>query len=184
MLKKRVYVSKTFLISPTLGFNTIYRNLKTLEEKDTCENERKFHDFLRYMLKEIKEDWDMYKEEKAYDNLYHEHRRNPHGIRSIKDETLLEKRHYVPPLTLPRPSHVLIVDDAQGTDMYTMARKDLMNHISIKYRHIPVTVCFLVQSWTGIPRVIRLNATHFIIYKTGDSKQLQQIYAHFGTYVT
>ena len=136
------------------------------------------------MLAEIKEDWDMYKDEKEYAKLYRTYVMNSHGVRLMKDKAVLERHHYRPPLNLPRPSHVLIVDDAQGTDMYTMARKDMMNHISIKHRHIPVTVCFLVQSWTGIPRVIRLNATHFIIYKTGDVKQLQQIYTHFGTYVT
>ena len=32
--------------------------------------------------------------------------------------------------------------------------------------------------------VFRLNATHFIIYRTGDIKQLKQIYEHFGTFVT
>ena len=32
----------------------------------------------------------------------------------------------------------------------------------------------------GLPRVLRLNATHFIVYKMGDKKQLKQIYEHFG----
>ena len=68
--------------------------------------------------------------------------------------------------------------------MYTMCRRDLMNHMTIKHRHIPLTICYLVQSWTGLPRVIRLNATHFIIYKTGNKKQLAQIYDNFGTYVS
>ena len=40
-----------------------------------------------------------------------------------------------------------------------------------------------MQFWSGLPRVIRLNATHFIIYKTGDLKQLKQIYENFATYV-
>ena len=40
-----------------------------------------------------------------------------------------------------------------------------------------------MQSWSGLPTVIRLNATHFIIYKTGDLKQLKQIYENFGIYV-
>ena len=31
--------------------------------------------------------------------------------------------------------------------------------------------------------MIRLNATQFIIFKTGDKKQLHQIYEHFGTIV-
>ena len=65
-----------------------------------------------------------------------------------------------------------------------MVRRDLMNHMTIKHRHIPLTICYLVQSWTGLPRVIRLNATHFLIYKTGNKKQLSQIYDNFSTFVT
>ena len=56
------------------------------------------------------------------------------------------------------------MDDCQGTNLYGIGRTDLMSHISIKHRHLPLTICFLVQSWTGLPRVIRLNATHFIVY--------------------
>ena len=55
--------------------------------------------------------------------------------------------------------------------------------MAIKHRHIPLTICFLVQSWVGLPRVVRLNATHFIVYKMGDKKQLKQIYEHFDNTV-
>ena len=59
-----------------------------------------------------------------------------------------------------------------------------MNHVTIKHRHIPITICYLTQSWIGLSRTIRLNATHFISYKTGDFKQIKQIYENFATYVT
>ena len=35
----------------------------------------------------------------------------------------------------------------------------------------------------GLPHVVRLNATHFVVYKMGDKKQLKQIYDHFGNTV-
>jgi hypothetical protein len=38
----------------------------------------------------------------------------------------------------------------------------------------------LAQSWTGIPRAIRLNTTQFAVYKTGDKTQLKQIYDTFA----
>ena len=82
-------------------------------------------------------------------------------------------------LTL-REQHMLIVDDAQGTDLYNNALRDLLTHIVIKHRHIPITICLLAQSWTGIPREIRLNMTHFAVYKTGDKTQLKQIYDTFA----
>ena len=82
------------------------------------------------------------------------------------------------------PAHMLIVDDAQGTDLYTTCWKDLMSHCTIKHRHIPISICFLMQSWMGLPRVIRLNGTHFLLYKTNDRRQLEQIYSAFGNHVT
>ena len=40
-----------------------------------------------------------------------------------------------------------------------------------------------MQSWSGLPGVITPNATHFIIFKTGDLKQRKQIYENFATFV-
>ena len=96
----------------------------------------------------------------------------------------MESRHFELPPSLKKPSHMVIVDDCQGTDMYSLARRDLMNDVTIKHRHIPITICHLMQSWMGLPRTIRLNATHFIICKTGDLKQIKQIYENFATYIT
>ena len=49
----------------------------------------------------------------------------------------------------------------------------------MKHRHIPVTICFLVQSWVGVPRTTRLNATQYLIFKTSDVMQLDHIYSAF-----
>ena len=75
---------------------------------------------------------------------------------------------------------MLIVDDAQGTDLCSNAQRDLLTHIVIKHCHIPITICLLAQSRTGIPRVIRLNTTHYAVYKTGDKTQLKKNYEKFA----
>jgi len=98
---------------------------------------------------------------------------------TLGENYILESRNFEIPPPLKKPSHLVIVDDCQGTDMYTMARRDLMNHVAYSLR-----ICHLMQSWMGLPRTFRLNATHFIIYKTGDLKQIKQIYENFATYVT
>ena len=72
-----------------------------------------------------------------------------------------------------------MIDDAQGTDMYSHSKKDTLTHMIIKHRHIPITVALLAQSWMGIPRTIWLNTTQFAIFKTGDKTQLKQIYDTF-----
>ena len=82
-----------------------------------------------------------------------------------------------------KTSHLLIVDDAQGTVLQSNARRDLLTHIVIKYHHIQITICLLAQSWTGIPQVIRVNATQHAVYKTGDKSQLKQIYDTFANTV-
>ena len=102
----------------------------------------------------------------------------------MKEERILEERGGSPPQSLPRPSHLLIIDDAQGTNLFSNARENLMSHLTIKHRHLPLSICYLVQTYMGLPRTIRLNATHFILYKTQDLKQLRQLYEAFGNLVT
>ena len=148
-----------------------------------CDDEHKCKLALSNIMKAVKKDW------KRYDNdlLYLKIFKKIVGTGkppTLKESYVLEHRNYAQPTLPQKPSHLVIVDDCQGTDMYSLARRDLMNHVTIKHRHIPITICYLVQSWSGLPRVIRLNATHFLIYRTGDLKQLKQIYENFATYVT
>ena len=69
---------------------------------------------------------------------------------TLREQHLFAFRQGEPPRQLLKPSHMLIVG-AQGTDLYSNARRDLLTHIVIKHRHIPITICLLAQSWTGIP---------------------------------
>jgi len=173
--EKMKYITRTFLICPTKHSNDIYENLKTLDEKkDVGDDENKCKHALKNILSEIKKEWNTYEDDLKYKQAYEKHMTKPWMI-PLEDRYILDSRNFTKPVPLTRPSHLLIVDDCQGTDMYTMTRRDLMNHMTIKHRHIPLTICYLVQSWTGLTRVIRLNATHFLIYKTGNKKQLSQI---------
>ena len=182
--EKMKYITRTFLICPTKQSNDIFNNLKTLnEKKDVCDDENKCKHALSNILTEVKREWNNYEQDVKYAQAYKRYTQKP-WTTPMEDRYILESRNFAKPTPIHRPSHLLIVDDCQGTDMYTMARRDLMNHMTIKHRHIPLTICYLVQSWTGLPRVIRLNATHFLIYKTGNKKQLSQIYDNFATFVT
>jgi predicted ATPase len=180
--EKKGYITRTFLICPTKQANDIFSsNLKTLDDKkDVCDKAAKAAHSLENVLAEVKKDWTQYEDDLLYKKVYTKFGTNS-SIVPLKYEKILESRNYAFPTEPQRPSHLLICDDLQGTSLYSNGRDNLMNHVAIKSRHIPLTVCYLVQSWTGLPRVIRLNATQFMIYKTGDKKQLRQIYEHFGT---
>mmetsp|Transcript_23091 Transcript_23091/g.29000 ORF Transcript_23091/g.29000 Transcript_23091/m.29000 type:complete len:283 (+) Transcript_23091:91-939(+) len=180
--ERKGYITRTFLLCPTHKSNPVFQNIRTLSESDSCDNDNGFQIALQQILQEIEEDWNKYEEELDYRKIWKKW--HQHKNLSMKEDQILEERNYERPEKIVRPGHMLIIDDAQGTDLYSNNRKqDLMNHFTIKHRHIPLSICFLVQSWHGLPRVIRLNATHFALYKTGDKKQLAQIWENFGNLI-
>ena len=178
--EKKKYVTRTFLISPTYKSQPIFHNLKTLEPKDVCDNEHYFNAALHEIVNEVKSDWKTFEDIVAYRNLYAKYKSSPHTLTFQEHQVLEFKDYEEPEPQPPRPSHCLIIDDCQGTHILANGRKSFLNHMVIKHRHIPMTMCFLAQSWTGIPRVVRLNATHFALYLTGDKNQLKQIYDAFA----
>jgi hypothetical protein len=131
----------------------------------------------------IEDDWKKYDEYIEYVKVYKKWVHDEYSL-TIKEELIMERNDYEKPKEVERPSHLLIVDDAQGTNLYSNSRNHIMTHLSIKHRHVPLTICFLVQSWTGLPRTLRLNSTQFVLFKTADKKQLFQMYEAFGNLVT
>ena len=180
--EKKHYITKTFLLCPTRHSNDLYTNLKTLDEKDCFEDENTFGLALHQILTTVQKEWDDYNSELEYKKVFLKAHRN-HLTLTLREQNTLQFRQGEPPKKIQKPSHLLIVDDAQGTDLYSNARRDLLTHIVIKHRHIPITITLLAQSWTGVPRVIRLNTTQFAVFKTGDKNQLKQIYDTFANTV-
>ena len=176
------YITRTFLICPTKQSNDIFNNLKTLDQtKDVCDKPECNKTALANIMNEVKKDWAKYEDDKLYMKTYKKYSKKPGLFVPVDAEKILASRDFSTPVQPKKPAHMVIADDLQGTNMYSNARNDLMAHVAIKSRHIPISVAYLVQSWNGLPRVIRLNATQFMVYKTGDKKQLKQIYEHFGT---
>ena len=176
------YITRTFLLCPTRLSNDLYTNLKTLQDKDCYTDDGMFLQVLPYIMKQVQEDWKAYKLEKWYAQVYQKWLHCPYTL-TLQEDMLLEYRRKEAPKCIPKPSHLLIVDDAQGTSLYSNGRSNALNHMVIKHRHIPITIALLAQSWVGIPRLIRLNTTQFAVFKTGDKTQLKQIYDTFGNTV-
>ena len=170
------------MLCPTRHSNDLYTNLKTLDKKDCFEDENTFGVALHQILTTVQKEWNDYNAELEYKKVFLKAHRN-HLALTLREQNNLQFRQGEPPKNVQKPSHLLIVDDAQGTDLYSNARRDLLTHIVIKHRHIPITITLLAQSWTGIPRVIRLNTTQFAVFKTGDKNQLKQIYDTFANTV-
>ena len=74
---------------------------------------------------------------------------------------------------------MVIVDDCQGTDMYTMARRDLLNHVTIKHRHISILLPQAI-----LDGLTQNNQAKCRSFQTGELKQIKQLHENFATYVT
>ena len=52
------------------------------------------------------------------------------------------------------------------------AQKILLDS-SIRSRNLNISFCFLTQSYFSVPEDVRLNCTHYIIFKLNDKRELQ-----------
>ena len=176
------YINKTYLISPTAETNPIFKNLRTLQEDNVCSDPSLFQAALGNVLESVKQDMVDYKKYLKQKKLYDKYLKG--GYLDMVEKATLEATHYAAPTGVEPPRNMLILDDVQSSDVFTSRRNDIMVHMTVKHRHIPLSIIFLVQTFHGLPRPIRLNCTIYMVFSTSDEKQLEQIYQHFGNLVT
>ena len=66
-----------------------------------------------------------------------------------------------------RKRKVLIIFD----DMISQFLKDLV----IRCRKLNISLCFLTQSYFSVPKDVRLNCTHYILFRSNNKRKLQNI---------
>ena len=81
-------------------------------------DETKFLQTIPHILNQVKHDWQVYKNEQAYVNVYQKWLYCPHSF-TLQEENLLEFRQKDLRLPNTKPSHLLIVDNTQGTNLYS-----------------------------------------------------------------
>ena len=87
-----------------------------------CDDETKCKHSLNNVLTEIKKEWHHYEKEQEYKKVYMKNMKKPHKL-DLEERTLLDSRTDVSPQDLTRPSHLLIVNDCQGTDWILCAEE-------------------------------------------------------------
>ena len=177
-----MYIQLTFLLCPIAvdikkdHKETIYANLKNLKDNNICTNvSSKKHSFepkkSESGLESVGEIFETQKTVQRFTE------RKEVGNDQL---ALLQKHQYNTPSKIEKVKrHILILDHCHAPSVYTLAHAGMLNHLSVKQRHIIVTFCFLVQGWVGVPRAKRLNATKCLIFKTSDIMRLDQIYSKF-----
>ena len=75
-----------------------------------------------------------------------------------------------------RKRKVLIVfDDIISHVMSNKKAQQVLKELFIRCRKLNTSLCFLFQSYFSVPKDVRLNCTHYIIFKLNEKKELQNI---------
>ena len=71
---------------------------------------------------------------------------------------------------------VLIVFDDMIADMINNKKLDsIVSELFTRGRKINISIVFITQSYFKVPRVVRLNTTHFFIMRIPNKREVQQI---------
>ena len=53
--------------------------------------------------------------------------------------------------------------------------QQVLKELFIRCRKLNISLCFLTQSYFSVPKDVRLNCTHYIIFKLNNKRELQNI---------
>ena len=75
-----------------------------------------------------------------------------------------------------RKRKVLIVfDDMISHVMSNKNAQQVLKDLFIRSRKLNISLCFLTQSYFSVPKDVRLNFTHYVIFKLNNKRELQNI---------
>ena len=75
-----------------------------------------------------------------------------------------------------RKRNVLIVfDDMISHVMSNKKAQQVLKELLIRCRKLNISLCFLTQSYLSVPKDVRLNCTHYIIFRLNNKRELQNI---------
>jgi Cdc6-like AAA superfamily ATPase len=81
------------------------------------------------------------------------------------------------------PNSLIILDDCVGSSIYREGRSPLINFL-IKSRHFKTNIILLSQYHKAVPKRIRANITHFVLFKSFDRTLIQSIYDEINSYLS
>ena len=53
--------------------------------------------------------------------------------------------------------------------------QQVLKDLFIRCRKLNISLCFLTQSYFSVPKDVRLNCTHYVIFKLNNKRELQNI---------
>ena len=75
-----------------------------------------------------------------------------------------------------RKRNVLIIfDDMISHVMSNKKAQQVLKDLFIRCRKLNISLCFLTQSYFSVPKDVRLNCIHYVIFKLNNKRELQNI---------
>jgi hypothetical protein len=190
-------LDRLILVSPTYHTNEHYFRGLPLHLDDVLEPDINTCEIIMNKVEEMGRLFDKYHEDMIeWKRLQAEIKSNK-DIYAIDENLLLQFQSMQKPtyefMRNGRPYKPVVTtffDDCQGTDVYSPSRKNKLNYMTIKHRHIApikfgdakaigVNLMFAVQNYTsnslGIPKSIRGNCNIIAIFKSKNSQELKLI---------
>ena len=70
---------------------------------------------------------------------------------------------------------LIIFDDIISHVMSDKKAQQILKELFIRCRKLNIALCFLTQYYFSVPKDVRLNCTHYIIFKSNNKRKLQNI---------
>ena len=198
ILKKMDRLDRLILVSPTYHTNAHYFEGLPLDEDDVLEPSIYTATDVMAKVEEEAIAFDAYHEQlERWEKLQKEIKDRRRNVNDINEDLLLEfvdmekpKYKYMRNGKPYKPIVVCFYDDCQGTDAYSPSKKNMLNYMTIKHRHvgaiqygdgkaIGVNLMFALQSYTsstlGLSRSIRTQANIICIFRNKNENELKLI---------
>ena len=70
---------------------------------------------------------------------------------------------------------LIVFDDMISHVMSNKKAQQVLKELFIRCRKLNLSLCFLTQSYFSVPKDVRLNCTHYVIFKLNSKRELQNI---------
>lgn len=177
--------TRVFLIAPTYESNRIFDELGVSSD-DIYQNIHNCQEALTDILGKIEADRAAYDAMLEYKKIWKRWRRKP-SLCTPAELAVLEDLDHQPPVHLPFPSPLIVIDDMSHSDIFSTARSNPFINLCLRHRHIfggtGVTLFMLLQNFRShgsIPKPLRENVQQWFLWRIRDINVLRTIHSEFA----
>ncbi|KAG5189037.1 hypothetical protein JKP88DRAFT_243299 [Tribonema minus] len=178
MKRAKFTAAHTINFVPTANSNTLYQNILKPDDKIYSDIGPNVFKSLDEIVAACEAVGDAYRKDLEY-AIAHAKYTNGEPV-TYFDEALLEQRGFMP-VVPKRPSFCLFCDDCQNSAIFSRGGRNTFPNCVLRSRHVAgglgLSVILAAQTMrSGVPRALRLNSTHFILFKTHSRVELDEMY--------